>query len=71
MIKYLLISVYQFEKNGIDSIKNKNIKKSRKNEIIEISLKSKVWNLFKSKNFIKIQNINLIVELNFLIYNNR
>ena len=67
----MLISVYQFEKNGIDSIKNKNIKKSRKNEIIEISLKSKVWNLFKSKNFIKIQNINLIVELNFLIYNNR
>ena len=42
------------ENNNVSSNKSKSIKKSRKNKTVQISTKSKSWNLFKFKNFIKV-----------------
>ena len=47
-MEYLTKLIYIFKKNRISSNENKNIKKSRKNKIIEILAKLKDWNLSKS-----------------------
>ena len=50
---FTIISRYSWKKK-VDSSKNRNIKKSRRNKLIKILAKSKSWNLLESKNFIKV-----------------
>ena len=57
------------KRKKVDGNKNTNIKKCRKNKIVEILDKSKSCNLFKSQNSSK--NTGIIKEPNFLISNTR
>ena len=57
------------KRKKVNGNKNTNIKKSRKNKIVEILDKSKSYNLFKSQNSSK--NTSITKESNFLISNTR